>query len=132
MHVNQGSHCLYPISQNSSMCVCVCGGVSEMTLLSQITHAKVACHVLGRHLEVAGNQLLKELRQKKLKLCAVWPGMWDVPGKGAGRSCGSPYLGGGVDTERHCCPRITLYRMACVCCALHQECLQQPESLVSY
>lgn len=26
MHVNQGSHCLYPISQNSSMCVCVCGG----------------------------------------------------------------------------------------------------------
>lgn len=53
---------------------------------------KVARNVLGRHLPLEGNQLLKELKQKKLKLCAGWPGVWDAPAPGAGWSYGSPHL----------------------------------------
>lgn len=54
---------------------------------------KVAGNVLGRHLPLAGNQLLKGLKQKKkLKLCAGWPGLWDAPAQGAGWSYGSPRL----------------------------------------
>lgn len=53
---------------------------------------KVACNVLGRHLLLAGNPLLKELKGKRLKLCAGWPGLWGAPAQGAGWSYGSPHL----------------------------------------